>query len=85
MKRRTVRYDPSDPAEVKRALRDVVTDADDAGLRVSLGVARSYFKVTSTRVPRRRDAGRGQRTSDLWAPGGKLREADNRRKAERAG
>lgn len=84
MAKRTIRYDPADAIQVKHALRALLEDAHDHGLKVSVAIARSYVKVEDPRPSQRRKAtGKGQRTSDLWAPGGKLREADNRRKAER--
>jgi hypothetical protein len=84
MKRRVVRFDPSDPSEVRAAVREVLTFADDAGVRVTTSIARSYVKAHRTKKHSTGN-GRGSQASGLWAPGGKLREADNRRKAERAG
>jgi len=84
MAKRTIRYDPANAIEVKHALRDLLANANDAGLRVSVGIARSYVKVEDPRPKRsRKPTGKGQQTVAMWAPGGKLREADNRRKAAR--
>jgi hypothetical protein len=84
MAKRTLRYDSADPTDVKHALRDLLANANAAGLKVSMGLARSYVKVEGPRPRRPRKAtGKGQTTSRLWEPGGALREADNRRKAAR--
>jgi hypothetical protein len=83
MRRRVVRFDPSDPREVRMAVREVLELADDAGVRVSTNIARSYVKAERVKKNSSAGNGRGSQAAGLWAPGGKLREADNRRKAER--
>jgi hypothetical protein len=83
MRRRVVTFDPSDPREVKAAVREVLELADDAGVRVTTSIARSYVKAEHIKKHSTGN-GRGSQASGLWAPGGKLRVADDRRKAARA-
>jgi hypothetical protein len=79
-RKRVVRFDPSDPREVKAAIREVLELASDQGVRVTTSIARSYVKAERTA---RHDvkSGRGSGAAKAWAPGGKLRIADERRKA----
>lgn len=80
MRRRVVRFDPSDPSEVKAAVREVLAFADDAGVRVTTSIARSYVRAERIKNHSTR-GGRGSQAASLWAPGGKLREAHDRKKA----
>jgi hypothetical protein len=85
MRRRVVRFDPSDPREVKNAVKEVLELADDAGVRVTTSIARSYVKAEHIKKHSSAGNGRGSQASSLWAPGGKLRLADEAKKAARAG
>jgi hypothetical protein len=78
-RRRVVRFDPPDPREVKAAVREVLELASDQGVRVTTSIA----QLREGRADRVR-SGRGSGAARAWAPGGKPRIADERRKAERA-